>query len=146
MTQQFSGAAHTSVTHEVAVHVAVADEPPASLPAELRYDRSDPYAVCLSVGTTATGRVDWVFARSLLAKGTSRPVGAGDVLVAPWQCDHRPWVRIVVRSPAGSAALDIDASAVTAFLERASTVVPPGVEGLYLDLDRVVADLMAGSG
>jgi hypothetical protein len=54
-------------------------------------------------------------------------------------------VRIVVRSSAGSAVLDIAASAVTAFLERSDMVVPPGAEGLHIDMDRVVADLMAES-
>jgi hypothetical protein len=41
--------------------------------------------------------------------------------------------------------LDIAASAVTAFLEQTDMVVPPGAEGFHIDLDRVVAELMAGS-
>ncbi|MGW1027171.1 SsgA family sporulation/cell division regulator [Streptomyces sp. NPDC002577] len=145
MTQPFPSAAETSVTHEVVAHIAVADEPPVSLPAELRYDRSDPYAVCLSIGTTSTGTVDWVFARSLLSEGMSRPVGVGDVLVIPRHDSHRHSVGIVFRSPAGAAVLDIVASAVTAFLERTHTLVPPGAEGRHIDLDRVVTELMAGS-
>jgi hypothetical protein len=52
-------------------------------------------------------------------------------------------VRIVVRSPAGAAVLYIAVSAVTAFLERTRAVVPPGAEGLFLDLDRVLAELLA---
>ncbi|MFF8971858.1 SsgA family sporulation/cell division regulator [Streptomyces sp. NPDC014995] len=146
MTQPFPGAADgTSVTHDVVVHVVVAEEPPISLPAELRYDRTDPYAVCLSLGGTSTGTVDWVFARSLLSEGWSRPVGVGDVLVIPRHCRHRHSVRIVVRSAAGAALLDIAASAVAAFLAHTDRVVPPGTEGLHIDLDRVVAELMAGS-
>jgi hypothetical protein len=146
MTQPLSGAADgTSVTHEVVAHVVVAYEPPVSLPAELRYDRTDPYAVCLSLGGTPTGTVDWVFARSLLSDGLSRPVGVGDVLVIPRHRCHRHSVRIVVRSTAGAAVLDIAASAVTAFLEQTDMVVPPGAEGFHIDLDRVVAELMAGS-
>ncbi|WP_217209597.1 SsgA family sporulation/cell division regulator [Streptomyces sp. AC550_RSS872] len=146
MTQPFPGAADgTSVIHEVLVHVVVADELSASLPAELRYDRADPYAVCLSLGGTSTGTVDWVFARSLLSAGLSRPAGVGDVLVTPPHRCHRHSVRIVVRSAAGAAVLDIAASAVTAFLEQTDMVVPPGAEGLHIDLDRVVAELMAGS-
>lgn len=146
MTQPFPSAAETSVNHEVVAHIVVADEPPVSLPAELRYGRSDPYAVCLSIGTTSTGTVDRVFARSLLSEGMSGPVGVvGDVLVIPRHGCHRHSARIVVRSPAGATVLDIAASAVTAFLERARMVVPPGAEGLHLDLDRVVAELLAGS-
>ncbi|MBC2865216.1 SsgA family sporulation/cell division regulator [Streptomyces mexicanus] len=143
MTQPFHSAAATSVTDEVVVHVAVAGAPHVSLPAELRYDRSDPYAVRLSIKTTATGTVDWVFARSLLTEGLSRPVGVGDILVTPRHGGPQGAVRIVVRTPAGAAALYLAASAVTAFLERARMVVPPGAEGLFLDLDHVVAELLA---
>jgi hypothetical protein len=146
MTQPFSGAAEgASVTHEVVVQVVVADEPPISLRAELRYDGTDPYAVCLSLEGTSAGTVDWVFARSLLSEGLSRPVGFGDVLVIPPHRCHRHSVRIVVRSAAGAAVLDIAASVVAAFLEQTVLVVPPGAEGLHIDLDRVVAELMAGS-
>ncbi|WP_330246988.1 MULTISPECIES: SsgA family sporulation/cell division regulator [unclassified Streptomyces] len=145
MTQPLPSAAETSVTHEVVAHIVVADEPPMSLPAELRYDRADPYAVCLSIGTTSMGTVDWMFARSLLSEGMSGPVGVGDVLVVSRHDCHRHSVRIVIRSPAGAAVLDISASVVTAFLERARMVVPPGAEGLHIDLDRVVAELLPGS-
>ncbi|MGW5662649.1 SsgA family sporulation/cell division regulator [Streptomyces sp. NPDC003758] len=146
MTQPFWGAADgTPVTREVVVHVVVAGEPPVPLPAELRYDTTDPYAVCLSLRGASTGTVDWVFARSLLAEGLSRPAGVGDVLVMPRYEGRRHSVRIVVRSTAGAAALDLAASAVAAFLARTDRIVPPGAEGLHIDLDRVVADLMAGS-
>ncbi|POX46725.1 SsgA family sporulation/cell division regulator [Streptomyces sp. Ru72] len=146
MTEPFYGAADgTPVTHEVVVHVVVAQEPPVPLPAELRYDPTDPYAVCLALGGASTGTVDWVFARDLLSEGLSRPAGVGDVLVIPRHEGHRHSVRIVVRSTAGAAALDLAASAVTAFLAHTDRVVPPGTEGLHIDLDRVVAELMAGS-
>ncbi|GGZ25392.1 SsgA family sporulation/cell division regulator [Streptomyces poonensis] len=146
-----------SVVHEVVVHVVLADEPPVPLPAELRYDSTDPYAVCLSVGpagsagsagsagASSTGTVDWVFARSLLAEGLTRPAGVGDVLLVPRYRRRPPAVRVIVRSAAGAAALDLAASAVTAFLERTHMVVPPGTEGAHIDLERVVAELVAGS-
>ncbi|MDN0196644.1 SsgA family sporulation/cell division regulator [Streptomyces sp. S.PNR 29] len=146
MSKPFSDAAdELPVTHEVVVHVALADQPPVPLPAELRYDRTDPYAVCLSLGATSTGTVDWVFARSLLSEGLHRPMGVGDVLVIPRRCCHRQSVRVVVRSPVGATLLDIAASAVTAFLRQTDLLVPPGTEGLHVDVDRVIAELMAGS-
>lgn len=146
MTQPFSGAADGgSVAHEVVVRVVVTNEPPIPLPAELRYDRTDPYAVRLSLGRPSTGTVDWVFARSLLSEGLSRPVGVGDILLTPPHRCHRHSVRIVIRSAAGAAVLDVAASAITAFLEQTAMVVPPGAEGCHIDLDRVVAELMAGS-
>jgi hypothetical protein len=146
MTQPLPGAAETLIAHEVVAHVLVDDEPPVPLPAELRYDRSDPFAVRLSIGTCSPRPVDWVFARSLLEEGTTRPAGIGDVLVTPRPRGHRPsvpLVRLVVRSPAGQAVLDLAASAVTAFLERTHVLVPPGAEGPHVDLDRAVAELLA---
>ncbi|MEU9671819.1 SsgA family sporulation/cell division regulator [Streptomyces bobili] len=145
MKQPFSSADGTSVAHEVVTHVIVADEPPVSLPAELLYDRADAYAVCLSVGSTPTGTVDWVFARGLLSEGLRRPAGVGDVLVMPPHRCHRHSVRIVVRSRVGAAVLDIATTAVMAFLKETDMIVPPGTEGLHIDLDRVVAELLAGS-
>ncbi|MFJ4690091.1 SsgA family sporulation/cell division regulator [Streptomyces sp. NPDC088766] len=147
MTQPFSGAAgDTFVAHEVVVLVVVADEPPVPLPARLRYDRADPYAVCLSLGGASTGTVDWVFARSLLTEGLVRPAGRGDVLVVPPHRCHRHSVRVVLRSAAGTAVVSIAASAVATFLAETGRVVPAGAEGLHIDLDRLVAELVAGSG
>ncbi|MET8576140.1 SsgA family sporulation/cell division regulator [Streptomyces sp. NPDC005012] len=131
------------VLHEVVVHVVVDDVPPTPLTAELRYDRADPYAVRLSVGAPGPDAVHWVFARSLLAEGVRRPAGAGDVLVSPHRRDRRSWVRVVVRSRAGAAVLEIAAPAVTAFLSRTGRLVPPGTEGQHIDLEGVIADLMA---
>lgn len=146
MSQPSSGAAAgISVIHEVTVRASVPDEPSVPLPAKLRYDSTDPYAVCLSLGVPPTATVDWVFARSLLSEGLRRPVGGGDVLVIPRHRCHPDSVRILVRSPAGAALLEIAESAVTAFLEGTHLLVPPGTEELHIDLDRVVAALTAGS-
>ncbi|MEU1091628.1 SsgA family sporulation/cell division regulator [Streptomyces sp. NPDC005576] len=146
MIQPFSGTAGTSIAYAVVAHVHVADEPAVSLPAELRYERTDPCAVRLAIGTMSSSTVDWVFARDLLTEGMVRPAGSGSILVTPRRAHQGDVVRIVVRSPAGSAVLDIAAPEVTAFLERAARVVPPGEEGLHLDLDRLVADLLADAG
>ncbi|KUO17577.1 hypothetical protein AQJ91_29730 [Streptomyces dysideae] len=43
------------------------------------------------------------------------------------------------------AALDIAASAVTPLLEQTDRVVPPGTEAFHINLDHVVAELMARS-
>ncbi|MGY0057778.1 SsgA family sporulation/cell division regulator [Streptomyces sp. LZ34] len=146
MSQPFFGATdETSIIHEVVAHVVVDGEPPVSLSAELRYDRTEPFAVCLALGATSTDTVDWVFARGLLSEGLRRPAGIGDVLVIPRSSGPRHSVRIVLRSTVGAAVLDIAASAVTAFLDRTDLLVPPGTEALHIDLDSIVAQLMAGS-
>jgi hypothetical protein len=124
----------------VTVHVSVPDGLSAPLPAELHYDTIDPYAVRLSLGAPATSPVDWVFARSLLSEGLRRPTGTGDVLVIPWhRCPHS--VRIVLRSPAGVALIDIAVSEVAEFLRRTTSLVPPGTESLHIDIDRALAEL-----
>lgn len=138
-----SAEGHASVVYKLLVHVSVVGEPSVMLPAQLRYDRTDPYAVCLSIGAAPTGPVDWVFARSLLYEGLRNPAGIGDVLVIPQRREHGPSVRIVVRSDTGFAILEIAASKVTAFLQQTDRIVPPGREGLHLDVDRVVSELMA---
>lgn len=146
MTQPFSSAAEMTVTCELVVHVIVAGDPQVSLPAGLHYQRSDPYAVRLSIGATSGGTVDWVFALSLLREGMSRPVGAGAVMVSPQYAPHHPMVRITVRSRAEAAVLDVAASAVEGFLQQAHSLVPSGTESRYVDIDRTVALLLNAGG
>jgi hypothetical protein len=123
------------------VWVGVPDELPAPLPAELHFNRTDPYAVRLSIGAPVGRPVDWVFARSLLADGLRRPSGAGDVLVIPRHRCRPGSLRIVLRSAAGLALIDIAESEVIAFLRRTFSLVPPGTESLHIDMDRAVAEL-----
>ncbi|MFJ9711722.1 SsgA family sporulation/cell division regulator [Streptomyces sp. NPDC101234] len=122
--------------------VKVRGEPAVSLLAELRYRTTDPYAVCLSLGAPLATPVDWLFARSLLTEGLCLSVGTGDVLVIPRRPGHPDLVRIVLRSRAQEAVVDIDTSVVSAFLLRTLALVPEGEEGLHVDLDRAVAELL----
>ncbi|SFF31024.1 SsgA family sporulation/cell division regulator [Streptomyces mirabilis] len=130
-----------SVMYMVTVRVSVPDELSAPLPAELHYDMTDPYAVRLCLGAPPARTVDWVFARSLLTEGLRRPTGTGDVLVIPRHRCHPDSVRIVLRSAAGAALVDIAASTVAAFLRRTDSLVPPGTESLHIDMDRALAEL-----
>ncbi len=133
-----------SITFPVDVHVTVPGAPPVPLPGELRYDRADPYAVCLSLGRPTPFSVDWFFARSLLAEGLRRPAGIGDIVVIPQRHRHPDALRILLRPRAGVALLDVKASAVGAFLRQTEVMVPPGTEHRHLDMDDVVARLTAG--
>ncbi|GAA4661906.1 SsgA family sporulation/cell division regulator [Streptomyces youssoufiensis] len=147
MKKPFSQAAdEIKISYEMVVYVAVADHPTTALPARLRYDRKDPYAVRLSIGGTTIGTVDWVFARALLSEGLGKPVGTGDVLVRPQHRGHRHSVCVIVRSTAGFALLDIAATALRAFLDQTELLVPTGAEGRHIDLDLLIAELLAGSG
>jgi len=130
-----------SVMCTVTVHVSVPPGLSAPLPAELHYDMTDPYAVRLSLGAPATRPVDWVFARSLLTEGLSRPSGSGDVLVIPRHRCHPNSLRIVLRVDAGTALIEIAESEVSAFLRRTDSLVPPGTESLHIDIDRAKTEL-----
>ncbi|MFF0223399.1 SsgA family sporulation/cell division regulator [Streptomyces sp. NPDC004629] len=146
MRQHRTGAADEGpIVCRTTVFVTVADDPPVPLPARLSYNATDPYAVCLSLGVPSSPPVDWVFARSLLARGLSRPAGSGDVVVIPRHRCHPDMVRILLRTRHGAAVLEVASRAVTAFLHRAEALVPPGTEHRYIDLDRVVEQLTAGS-
>jgi hypothetical protein len=133
------------IVFRTSIRVTVADELPIPLPAELRYSAADPYAVRLSLGAPSAPSVDWVFARSLLAQGLRRPTGSGDVAVFPRRQCHPDVIRILLRTRAGAALLEVAGAAVSAFLHHTEALVPPGTEHHRIDLDRVVAQLTAGS-
>lgn len=129
----------TSVRCTVDAQVGTPRNTSVPVPAELHYDMTDPCAVRLSLGAPLTRPVDWVFARELLTRGLQLPAGIGDVLVTPLGGHHARRVRITLRSATGAALVDIDAAEVDAFLQQSFTLVPPGAESAYIDLDRAVA-------
>jgi hypothetical protein len=115
------------------------------LEAELRYDTRDPYAVVAHFRAGDT-LVRWVFSRDLLAEGLYEPVGDGDVHVWP-HLDARGSAVVIVElsSPHGEALLQVRSNEVSEFLALTREIVPVGHEGHHLDLDGVVARLLAGT-
>ncbi|MGW2044685.1 SsgA family sporulation/cell division regulator [Streptomyces sp. NPDC001858] len=136
----------SSVVCAVTVHVSVPDELPVPLPAELRYATADPYAVRLSLGAPHAGPVDWVFSRALLTECLRTPSGIGDVLVTPRYGGGLSTVRIVLRSPAGTALIEIATRPVAAFLRKTVSLVSPGTEGRHIDMDRTLTELTGQQG
>lgn len=121
--------------------VAAAPRMP-SIPATLRYDRTDPFAVRMTFPAPATLEgvdVCWTFARELLVTGCEEPVGQGDVRVRPYGYE-----RLVMEfhAPEGTAVVHVRAEDVHSFLDRTTELVPAGLEHLQLDLDRDLAELM----
>ena len=115
------------------------------LPASLRYDASDAYAVTVSFGS-GENTVAWTFARDLLSSGLVEPTGDGDVHV--WSClDDRGLATLVVElcSPAGDALVQFRPDDVASFVERMHTAVPQGEESTYFDVDAMIAEIMAAS-
>ncbi|MGW0363901.1 SsgA family sporulation/cell division regulator [Streptomyces sp. NPDC002990] len=116
-----------------------------TVPVTLGYDRADPFAVRMAFPAPATlegVEVSWTFARELLESGLDRPSGDGDVRVRPYDGDR---TTIEFHAPEGVAIVLMATAELYRFLERASTVVPPGLEHLYLDMDHSLAELLRDS-
>ncbi|MCD0485115.1 SsgA family sporulation/cell division regulator [Streptacidiphilus sp. ASG 303] len=133
----------TLVEHELELNLVLSPERSVPVPARLSYGAHDPYAVHITFHLGSETPVTWVFARELLAEGTFRPCGQGDVRVWPGRADGRGVLNMGLSSPAGDALLEAPLAAVTAWLERTHRLVPPGSEGDTLDLDTGLAQLLA---
>ncbi|AYG79331.1 Sporulation-specific cell division protein SsgB [Streptomyces hundungensis] len=106
-----------------------------TVPATLRYDPDDPFAVHMAFPAPATlegAEVSWEFARELLEAGIEEPAGVGDVRVRPYGYDRTV---LEFHAREGVAMVHIRTSEVRRFLERTRLVVPPGREYQHLDLD-----------
>jgi hypothetical protein len=113
-----------------------------SVPATLRYDRTDPFTVHMAFPPPATlegTEVTWEFSRELLAVGLDEPAGVGDVRVRPFG-----YGRTVVEfhAPEGTAMVHLRTSELRRFLERVQVLVPAGHEYLYLNLDHDLDELL----
>ncbi|MFV0126797.1 SsgA family sporulation/cell division regulator [Streptomyces sp. HMX112] len=116
-----------------------------TVPATLRYDRQDPFAVQMAFPAPATLEgvdVAWAFARELLATGVDRPAGVGDVRVRPFGYDRTV---VEFHAPEGVAMVHIRTSEVRRFLERAQHLVPSGLEHRFLELDQHLDELLRGT-
>lgn len=133
----------TSVTCELHLRLVVSNESSLPVPAGLRYETSDPYAVHATFHTGGQDTVDWVFARELLSEGLQRPTGNGDVRVWPSRSHGQGVVCIALSSPEGEALLEAPARALESFLRRTNTAVTPGTEHRFYDLDTELAHLFA---
>lgn len=112
------------------------------VPAILRYDRADPFAVRMAFPPPATlegVEVSWAFARELLAAGIETRAGLGDVQVRPFG-----YGRTVLEFHAaeGTAMVHIRALDLRRFLRRTYELVPVGCEHLHLDVDHDLAELL----
>lgn len=115
---------NTTVSCELHLRLVVSSESSLPVPAGLRYDTADPYAVHATFHTGAEETVEWVFARDLLAEGLHRPTGTGDVRVWPSRSHGQGVVCIALSSPEGEALLEAPARALESFLKRTDAAVP----------------------
>jgi hypothetical protein len=124
----------------------IGSEADLDLPARLRYDAGDPYAVRLLFGLGACEEtVEWVFARELLSAGMTSEAGDGDVRIRPGRPDapdSTTELTVELSSPSGSAMLSMPRSLATNFLLASYAQVWPGCESQHLDLDHAVESLL----
>ncbi|MEU9986566.1 SsgA family sporulation/cell division regulator [Streptomyces sp. NPDC048045] len=121
--------------------VAAAPRMP-SIPATLRYDRNDPFAVRMTFPAPATlegVEVCWTFSRELLAAGLHGAEGVGDVRVRPYGYDRTV---LEFHAPEGTAIVHVRSGEIRRFLEATGDLVPVGREHLQLNLDHGLAELM----
>ncbi|MFF2329439.1 MULTISPECIES: SsgA family sporulation/cell division regulator [unclassified Streptomyces] len=116
-----------------------------TLPAVLRYDRRDPFAVRMAFPARATlegSDVSWEFSRELLAAGVESAAGVGAVRIRPFGYDRTV---LEFHAAEGVAMVHVRTAELRRFLERAQELVPAGDEHRFLDLDRSLTDLLGGA-
>lgn len=133
----------TTVIDQAVQARLIASTPEArAIPACLRYEREDPFAVRVSFPPTASldgAAVEWTFGRELLTAGLRGPAGSGDVLV--WPCGPQRTV-LEFHAPEGMAMVQFDTDDLRRFLNRSYALVPEGSESARLDLDHSLAALL----
>ncbi|MCX5263973.1 SsgA family sporulation/cell division regulator [Streptomyces sp. NBC_00199] len=132
----------TTLEQPVRAWLVTAEDQALPVPATLRYDGADPFAVHVdfpSEVSLAGEPVTWTFGRGLLEEGVDGPAGSGDVHI--WPCGR---VRTVLEfhSPLGMALLQFDTGALRRFLLRSYAVVARGGEDVDGALDRGLQALL----
>ncbi|MEU8623393.1 SsgA family sporulation/cell division regulator [Streptomyces sp. NPDC048669] len=136
-----------SIVIEQSVQVRMVASAPQmeTLPAVLRYDRTDPFAIRMAFPAPATlegTEVSWEFSRELLTAGMDTPAGVGDVRIRPFGYDRTV---LEFHAAEGVAMVHVRTADLRRFLRRTQQLVPVGGEHRFLDLDRNLTDLLGGS-
>ncbi|WP_314225162.1 SsgA family sporulation/cell division regulator [Streptomyces zaehneri] len=129
----------------VRARLITAEDQELPVPATLRYDSTDPFAVHVDFPaevSLAGEAVTWTFGRALLEQGVGGPAGSGDVHI--WPCGP---VRTVVEfhSPLGLALLQFETGALRRFLLRSYAVVAAGREDVGAAVDQGLEALLGSA-
>ncbi len=117
----------------------VLGEPPQDAQIALAYVDTDPYAVIVTVTVPGKAPATLLLGRDLLADGMLAPSGDGDVTVA---CRGRR-VHLTLRDRRGEAVVVLRARALARFLRDTYRCVPAGTESQHVDVDRLLAGMLA---
>ncbi|MGW6793165.1 SsgA family sporulation/cell division regulator [Streptomyces chartreusis] len=110
--------------------------------ARFSYRLWDPYSIHVEFSIAGRLPVSWVFARDLLAEGTVRPSGLGDVRIWPGGSLRSGFLCLELSSPDGRAVLTVPAEVVMPWLESTYRMVPAGREGASIDLESELSRLL----
>ena len=131
------------LAQELSLRCVGADGRYEQVQAGFSYDADDPYAVWVTI-PSAGGDSRWAICRTLLSRGLTDPVGEGDVQL--WPSTDEAGSGIVVLD-LWSYDVHVVAEASTRelyrFLTRSLAAVPFGSEHEHLDVDGLIADLLA---
>jgi hypothetical protein len=123
---------HDQVSANVPVVLVSSGGAPVNV--ELTYDTREPYAVTAVIESAQGYKVTWWLSRDLLADGLLTHAGDGDVRVSPAAHDT-DLVHIELVGPTGRATLEAFADDIATFLEATNTLVMPGDEARWFDVD-----------
>ena len=113
------------------------------VPTTFGYSTQDPFAITLTFHSSV-GDVAWILARTLLLQGLAAPAGDGDVTIRPSIDDTGRAVAVLdFCSPDGRLVARACTGELQAFLARTFAVVPVGTEHHHLDVDGLIAELLA---
>ena len=124
------------------LHFVAAQGRPIPVPTRLSYHSDDPYAVHIAFHMADQDPVSWVFARDLLAAGTARPSGHGDVRIRPGVAEQSESLLLELSPHRRRALFTMPAAVVKPWIEQTYRLVPAGFEGASLDLDSEVSRLL----
>ncbi|GAA4838153.1 SsgA family sporulation/cell division regulator [Kitasatospora terrestris] len=108
------------------------------VPTTCRYRTDDPYAVTM-VFEDAAGETRWLLSRDLLLAGLERPVGDGDVHIAPARIGE---TMITLSGQEGIALLHTATEPLARFLTDTLLLVPLGDEEHHVDWDAAIAGFL----
>lgn len=135
------------VSAEIGIRLLVPGKAAVPLAAGLFYTARNPYAVRVAFFAGGSERVEWTFARDLLALGLRGAAGLGDVRVwpSPGSRFGSRRLNLEISSPAGMATFEVAARDIRNFLRRAYEIVPQGAEAGHLDFEAGLTRLLRES-
>jgi hypothetical protein len=134
-----------TVTQGAAVQLVISRTYSLSVCMSLRYEPTDPYVVRATFFTDTDEPAEWVLGRDLLADGLRGSAGCGDIRIWPAVGRGDQAMYLVLRSPAGTALLEVPVQDVRTFLVNTEALVPRGTESEHIDWNLELANLFAKS-